>query len=298
MAPSYFLSILSTFFIYLALVSFVPTDTKAEETGIPALVTEDLFKKVFPNIDSTLCPARGFYSYKAFINATKRFPEFGTTGCKETRKREIAAFFAQISHQSTSGNGNSTGPYTWGLCLKEEEDDELAGDYCDYSHDWRWDCSTMDTYKGRGPMMIRWNYNYGPAGKDLGLGYDLIWYPERLLNSSTLAFETALWVWMTERDSYPSPHNIMVGNYKPTTENLAANWTAGYGLTTNVIVMSTGGYPYECGQPDDGRVQNRIEYFKRIADLFKVRTGSNLDCANQEVMKSISHEFPPAQAPV
>lgn len=131
---------------------------------------------------------------------------------------------------------------------------------------------------------------------DLGLGYDLIWYPERLLNSSKLAFETALWVWMTKRESYPSPHDIMVGKYKPTRADLAAKWTAGYGLTTNVIGLSTDGY--ECGKPDDGTVRNRIKYFKRIADLFKVSTGPNLDCANQKRMVLTPHEFPPAQSPV
>jgi chitinase len=47
------------------------------------------------------CPAKGFYTYDAFISAAKAFPGFGTTGDVATRKREIAAFFGQTSHETT-----------------------------------------------------------------------------------------------------------------------------------------------------------------------------------------------------
>ena len=47
------------------------------------------------------CPSRGFYSYDAFIIATTSFPHFGTTGDITTRKRELAAFFAQTSLATT-----------------------------------------------------------------------------------------------------------------------------------------------------------------------------------------------------
>lgn len=47
------------------------------------------------------CPSKGFYSYDAFINAAKAFPGFGTAGDDATRKREIAAFLAQTSHETT-----------------------------------------------------------------------------------------------------------------------------------------------------------------------------------------------------
>lgn len=36
-----------------------------------------------------------------FINAVKAFPEFANTGDDATRKREIAAFLAQTSHETT-----------------------------------------------------------------------------------------------------------------------------------------------------------------------------------------------------
>lgn len=47
------------------------------------------------------CPAKGFYTYDAFIAAAKSFGAFATTGDADTRKREIAAFLAQTSHETT-----------------------------------------------------------------------------------------------------------------------------------------------------------------------------------------------------
>ena len=118
------------------------------------------------------------------------------------------------------------------------------------------------------------NYNYGPAGK--ALGFDGLRNPEIVSNNSIIAFRTALWFWMTEQNPKPSCHNVMVGRYVPTAEDVAANRTAGFGLTTNIINGRL-----ECGIPNDARVNDRVGYFQRIAALFKVDTGPNLDCAYQ-----------------
>lgn len=119
------------------------------------------------------------------------------------------------------------------------------------------------------------NYNYGPAGK--ALGFDGLRNPEIVANNSLIAFKTALWFWMTEQKPKPSCHNVMIGKYFPTKADLAANRTAGFGLVTNII---NGGL--ECGIPNDGRVNDRIGYFRRYAKLLNVDTGNNLDCENQK----------------
>jgi chitinase len=67
-----------------------------------AVVTQDLFDHMLPHRDDLACPARGFYTYEAFVAAANAFPAFGTTGDNDARKREVAAFLAQTSHQ-TSG---------------------------------------------------------------------------------------------------------------------------------------------------------------------------------------------------
>ncbi|KAG4983270.1 hypothetical protein JHK87_028019 [Glycine soja] len=200
----------------------------------------------FPSKDNNACPARNFYTYDSFINASKRFPRFGTTGSPTMRKREIAAFLAQISHETTGGWATAPdGPYAWGLCFKEEISPQSH--YCD-STNTQWPCYPGQSYKGRGPIQLSWNYNYGPAGK--ALGFDGLRNPDVVSNNSLFAFQTA---------------------------DIAANRTAGYGFVTNII---NGGL--ECGIPDDSRVNDRIGYFQRYATMFNVDTGPNLDCANQK----------------
>ncbi|KAL9391210.1 hypothetical protein Peur_015130 [Populus x canadensis] len=67
------------------------------------IITESMFEEMLPNRNDDRCPGKGFYTYVAFINASKAYPEFGMTGDDNTRKRELAAFFGQTS-QETSGN--------------------------------------------------------------------------------------------------------------------------------------------------------------------------------------------------
>jgi len=56
---------------------------------------------MFLHKDDNACPAKGFYPYSAFIQAANHFPKFGGVGSLDTRKREVAAFFGQISHETT-----------------------------------------------------------------------------------------------------------------------------------------------------------------------------------------------------
>ncbi|KAL5138533.1 Chitinase 10 [Glycine soja] len=138
-----------------------------------------------PDSDNNACPARNFYTYDSFINASKRFPRFGTTGSPTTRKREIAAFLAQISHETTGGWATAPdGPYAWGLCFKEEISPQCH--YCD-STNTQWPCYPGQSYKGRGPIQLSWNYNYGPAGK--ALGFDGLRNPDVVSNNSLFAFK-------------------------------------------------------------------------------------------------------------
>ncbi|KAL5539857.1 hypothetical protein UlMin_045478 [Ulmus minor] len=244
-----------------------------EAFSISSLVTKQVFNTFFLHKDDTACPAKDFYSYDAFIAATRSFPKFGTFGSLTNRKREIAAFLGQISHETTGGWATAPdGPFAWGLCFKEEVSPQ--SDYCDSSNT-QWPCFPGKSYKGRGPIQLSWNYNYGPAGK--ALGFDGLKNPELVANNSLLAFRTALWFWMTGQKPKPSCHDVMVGRYKLTPADVAANRTVGYGLVTNII---NGGL--ECGIPNDSRVNDRIGFFKRYAQLLKVDTGPNLDCENQK----------------
>ncbi|XP_027938038.1 chitinase 10 [Vigna unguiculata] len=258
---------LCTFLFCLSLAS------EARRSPVSSVVSEDLFNSIFLHKDNAACPAKNFYTYDSFIMACTRFPQFGSRGSSITRKREVAAFLAQISQETTGGWATAPdGPYAWGLCFKEEVSPQ--SDYCNSTNQ-QWPCYPGITYKGRGPIQLSWNYNYGPAGE--ALGFDGLRNPDVVSNNSVIAFETALWFWMTEQKPKPSCHNVMIGKYVPTEADIAGNRTAGYGLVTNII---NGGL--ECGIPGDSRMNNRIQFFKRYATLFNVDTGPNLDCAYQK----------------
>ncbi|XP_014495374.1 chitinase 10 [Vigna radiata var. radiata] len=271
---SSFFSVL--FFSFAILCCSAPFGAEAwlkPKIPISSLITKTLFDSFFLHKDDTACPAKDFYTYHSFILASKSFPAFGTTGCLATRKREIAAFLAQISHETTGGWATAPdGPFAWGLCFKEEISPQ--SNYCD-STNTQWPCFPAKSYKGRGPIQLSWNYNYGPAGK--ALGFDGLRNPDIVANNSVIAFKTGLWFWMTEQKPKPSCHDVMVGKYLPTEADIAANRTSGYGLVTNIINGKL-----ECGIPDDARVNDRIGFFQRYTKLFNVDTGPNLDCAYQQ----------------
>lgn len=266
-SASYSLALLS-----FILFSFTSWGTEARGFPISSLISKELFDTIFLHKDNNACPAKNFYTYDSFIKASRCFPRFGSTGSLTTRKREIAAFLGQISHETTGGWPTAPdGPYAWGLCFKEEVNPQSV--YCDSSNT-EWPCYPGKSYNGRGPIQLSWNFNYGPAGK--ALGFDGLKNPEIVSNNSLIAFKTALWFWMTQQNPKPSCHNVMVGRYVPTEADIAANRTAGYGLVTNII------NGLECGKLNDGRVNDRIGYFQRYAKLFNVDTGPNLDCENQK----------------
>ncbi|KAK1277756.1 Chitinase 10 [Acorus gramineus] len=265
------------FFFSCALLVIAPPHVEARyypTSSVASLVSEDLYNSIFLHKDDSACPAKGFYNYSSFIEATACFPKFGRVGTIDTRKREIAAFLAQISHETTGGWATAPdGPYAWGLCFKEEISPQ--SDYCDSTNK-QWPCVPGKSYKGRGPIQISWNFNYGPAGE--AIGFDGLNNPELVANDSIIAYKTALWFWMTERKPKPSCHDVMVGKYRPTRADWAANRTAGFGLVTNII---NGGL--ECGTgTSDARVNDRIGFFQRYAKIFNVDVGPNLDCANQK----------------
>lgn len=277
MASSFSFSLITFFTFFVVFCSsyiFVSSQARNPQIVISSLITQKLFDSIFLHKDDTVCPANNFYTYSSFIKATECFPRFGNDGSILTRKREIAAFLAQISHETTGGWVTAPdGPYAWGLCFKEEVNPQ--SDYCDSTNN-QWPCYPNKTYHGRGPIQLSWNYNYGPAGE--AMGFDGLRNPEIVSNNSVIAFKTALWFWMTQQSPKPSCHDVMIGRYKATTAaDLAANRTAGFGLVTNII---NGGL--ECGIPNDARVNDRIGYFQRYAQLFNVKTGPNLDCAYQK----------------
>lgn len=127
---------------------------EARTSPVSSVVSEELFNSIFLHKDNAACPAKNFYTYDSFIMASRSFRRFGSCGSLTTRKREVAAFLAQISHETTGGWATAPdGPYAWGLCFKEEVSPQ--SDYCDSTNQ-QWPCFPGKTYKGRGPIQLSW----------------------------------------------------------------------------------------------------------------------------------------------
>uniref|UniRef100_A0A453TAY4 chitinase n=1 Tax=Aegilops tauschii subsp. strangulata TaxID=200361 RepID=A0A453TAY4_AEGTS len=182
------------------------------------------------------------------------FPGFGTTGSTDTRKREVAAFLAQTSHETTGGWATAPdGAFAWGYCFKQERG---------------------KSYYGRGPIQLSHNYNYGPAGRAIGV--DLLRNPDLVATDPTVSFKTAMWFWMTAQAPKPSSHAVITGQWSPSGTDRAAGRVPGFGVITNIV---NGGI--ECGHGQDSRVADRIGFYKRYCDILGVGYGDNLDCYNQ-----------------
>ena len=119
--------------------------------GVASVVPRDLFERLLLHRNDAACPARGFYTYDAFLAAAAAFPAFGTTGGDEQRKREVAAFLGQTSHETTGGWPTAPdGPFSWGYCFKQER--SPPSDYCQPRPEWP--CAPGKKYFGRGPIQI------------------------------------------------------------------------------------------------------------------------------------------------
>ncbi|XP_052195614.1 basic endochitinase-like [Diospyros lotus] len=243
----------------------------AAQDDIGSLISKGLFEKMLKHRNDGNCQGKGFYTYEAFIAAAKSFAPFGTTGDVNTRKREIAAFLAQTSHETTGGWASAPdGPYAWGYCFLREQGNS---DYCVQNR--QWPCAPGKKYFGRGPIQISYNYNYGPAGK--AIGSDLLHNPDLVATDATISFKTAFWFWMTPQSPKPSCHDVITGKWASSPADTAAGRVPGYGMTTNII---NGGI--ECGKGANAQADNRIGFYKRYCNILGVSYGNNLDCNNQK----------------
>ncbi|PON49987.1 Glycoside hydrolase [Parasponia andersonii] len=129
-----------------------PTPTPSGGGGsgdVSSTISAALFDQMLKHRNDGGCPGRGFYTYDAFLAAARSFNGFGTTGDDATRKKELAAFFGQTSHETTGGWGEAPdGPYAWGYCHVRELN---QGVYCDTG---RGPCAPGKSYYGRGPIQL------------------------------------------------------------------------------------------------------------------------------------------------
>ncbi|MBQ1049934.1 chitinase [Micromonospora sp. C51] len=199
-------------------------------------LTASDFAAMFPGRNS-------FYSYAGLTDAMRKFPAFASTGDTQTRKRELAAFLANIDHESG------------GLVHVEEINRAAWGNYCDSGQPYG--CPAGQTaYHGRGPIQLSWNTNYKAAGDALGL--DLLNQPDLVKTDSSVAWQTALWFWMTQPGA------------GTTTAHSAITGGGGFGETIRTINGAL-----ECGGGNPAQVRARVEAYQRFAARLNVDPGAD-----------------------
>lgn len=273
-------AILSLLILLLGCLMFSScASVKKENTDSFPLLSETEWNQLFPHInggDSTAVP---FYSYAAFVKATKRFPQFLTSGTTELKKRELAAFLATISHETGGGSEDDTTHFfDFGLYYKEELACLNGCNHYSDSTDIEYPPVKGKSYHGRGPIQLSWNYNYGLFSKMvLGNKDSLLNNPELLTTNAELSFAAAIWFWVTPQAPKPSCHEVMSGKWVPTEVDRLAGRKPGFGAVMNIV---NGGL--ECGGVKSARNQFRLKYYLSFCRKMGVDPGQNISCDSQQ----------------
>ena len=258
-------------------------NNKSLHTNLEKLLTEKEWNELFPNRygltkkDGEI-KTKDFYNFEAFVTAAKAFPHFLANGDEVTKKRELAAFLANIAQETTGGWDSAPGGYfKWGLCYLEEQG-HPAPAYID-AGDEVYKPVKGKRYYGRGPKQLSWNYNYGQFSEAwFGSKDTLLINPDYLVQDPVVSFASAIWFWMTAQEPKPSCHDVMTGKWKPSPDDIKKGRLPGFGATLNII---NGGV--ECGKPViSQKTKYRYDYFKYFCKYFKVSPGDNVECADQK----------------
>ncbi|KAJ8441286.1 hypothetical protein Cgig2_013701 [Carnegiea gigantea] len=246
------------------------------------------FENLFSKRNSPVAHAVGFWDYQSFITAAALYQPlgFGTSGGKLMGQKEVAAFLGHVGSKTSCGHGVATGgPFAWGLCYKKEMSPSQS--YCDDSFKYTYPCTPGVDYYGRGALPIYWNYNYGATGEALKV--DLLNHPEYLEQNATLAFQAAIWRWMTPiKKGQPSAHQVFVGDWKPTKNDTLSNRVPGFGATMNILYGD-----FVCGKGEVDEMNNVISHYLYYLDLMGVgreQAGPHevLSCAEQKAFNPSS----------
>ncbi|MCX5609748.1 MULTISPECIES: glycoside hydrolase family 19 protein [unclassified Streptomyces] len=203
------------------------------------VVSEAQFNQMFPNRNP-------FYTYNGLVAALSAYPGFANTGDDTVKRREAAAFLANVSHE------------TGGLVHIVEQNTANYPHYCDASQPYGCPAGQA-AYYGRGPIQLSWNFNYKAAGDALGI--NLLGNPYLVEQDPAIAMKTALWYWNTQNGpGTMTAHAAMVNG-------------AGFGETIRSINGSL-----ECNGGNPAQVQSRISKYQSFTQLLGVTPGNNLSC--------------------
>jgi hypothetical protein len=230
------------------------------EALLGEIITEEMWDELFPNrLRRGADGESDFYSFTAFAEAAKRFPNFLHEGSEVQRRRELAAFLAHLSQETGGFRYLEQITVTRSYSVANKEYPPVEG----------------KDYHGRGPMQLSYNYNYGQfSSAYFGDKNVLLNNPELLATDSVASFGSAIWFWMTAQPPKPSCHDVMAGSWQPGSMDADANRVPGFGLTLNIINAS------QCGKASE-HAQRRYDIYDRYCKYFGATKGDGCDCINQ-----------------
>jgi len=196
------------------------------------------------------------------------YGNFCTEKDAQTNKKELAAFLANIAHETRNGEN---GKHDDGLIYIHEID--TSNSYLAPND--AYPAFKGRKYYGRGPIQLSYNGNYGKASNFIfGDKNILLNNPKLIETDPVIAFETAIWFWMTPDTGKPSPHDAMIGKWQPSTADKAMGRSPGFGMTINII-----NGPVECNKGENvfGMV-DRISFYQYFLKQFGV-TDPNCACS-------------------
>lgn len=196
------------------------------------------------------------------------YGKFCTEKDIQSNKKELAAFFAQISHETRHGQD---GQYNDGLMFIHELNTALTY----ISDNDEYPAVKGKKYYGRGPMQLSYNGNYGYASDCIfGDKKVLLNNPDLVQTDPVVAFKTAIYFWMTPQTNKPSAHDVMIGKWQPSAADKAKGRVPGFGMTTNIINGEV-----ECNKGDNIESMNdRIGFYKHFLKLLGT-TDNNCACS-------------------
>ena len=242
------------------------------------------------------------YTYENFLKAVGKVPAFcgdyddgrdSDTICRKS----LATMFAHFT-QETGGHNSYDSIPQWrqGLVYLREVgwDESMRGGYngeCnpDVWQGKTWPCGTFDngefkSYFGRGAKQLSYNYNYGPFSEAMtGDIRTLLDNPE-LVADTWYNLASAVFFFVYPQPPKPSMLHVVDGTWQPNANDLAANLTPGFGVTTQII---NGGV--ECGgSVEVAQSLNRIEYYQNFANYLGVTIpeGEVLGCKGMQQFAS------------
>ena len=187
-------------------------------------------------------------------------------------KKELAAFFAHIAHE-TRGGADDT--FTDGLMYIREKN--TTSPYIAENDEYP--PVPGKKYYGRGPVQLSYNGNYGYAGDCiLGDHNILLKTPDLIETDPVLAFKTAIYFWMTPQTHKPSAHDVMIGVWQPKAADKAKGRAPGFGMTINIVNGEL-----ECNKGQDNySMKDRIKFYQYFLNKLGATDTVNCSCGKMQ----------------